>query len=162
MTTSPRWLDILPAIPLARSVPLLHIGTARSLVALHHGPDGWVCHDFSRHTTPIPESLLRVDLDDPQGFAYALRKLPTGRDLLPSGVSIMLTSRHLSGRTTDADRLALALEVFHDEFRREPKRARQLLDHGEIPRDETLDLVEAAAYAMVAHTLFNLDEFLTR
>ena len=41
-------------------------------------------------------------------------------------------------------------------------KAKQFLSVGEFKRDESLDLVEHAAWSVVAQILFNMDETLTR
>jgi len=47
-------------------------------------------------------------------------------------------------------------------YRSEPEAAEELLDNGESLRDETLDRAEHAAFTMIAKTLLNLDETMTR
>ena len=47
-------------------------------------------------------------------------------------------------------------------FAADKKKADELLRIGESPRDGTIDPVEHAAWTILASTLFNLDEFLTR
>jgi len=101
------WLDIMPAIPLARSVPVvrpdygrciaLNAATLTSTADVDTG--GWDAPTFG------PENTERVDLEDPQGFAYALN-YAHGRASLPHQKEILY--RWLNGQTTDADRLALA------------------------------------------------------
>ena len=57
------WTDIMPAIPLARAVPLINLDDGDRLVAT----------DSTLSEEPWPG--WRVDLEDPQGFSYALRWL---------------------------------------------------------------------------------------
>lgn len=133
MTTTPNWLDIMPAIPLARGVPIVDPpGPMRQPewagVATVPTEDGrWQVHWVRRadwrdsDATLTSVEHLRVDLDDPQGFGYALRWLNAQSErkwvelchrcaTLESddhgfgGVVL----RHALGETTDADRLALA------------------------------------------------------
>ena len=78
--TTQNWLDIMPAIPLARGVPVIarhdtHPGRNFDAVCLHAHQGKWVVHDGGTNQGPMPEPMLRVDLADPQGFAYALRWL---------------------------------------------------------------------------------------
>jgi hypothetical protein len=47
-------------------------------------------------------------------------------------------------------------------YRADPEAARQLLAHGDSPRNDKLDAAELAAYASVATILLNLDETLTK
>nr|AKH47092.1 hypothetical protein [uncultured marine virus] len=73
MTLDPaNWLNIMPTIPLARGVTITHRSGDRSLdrVCLEEQPDrnNWRC-DVGGSTPNY-----RVDLEDPQGFAYALRQ----------------------------------------------------------------------------------------
>ena len=49
-----------------------------------------------------------------------------------------------------------------ERFAADKKKATDLLSIGESPRDITLDSVEHASWTILANTLFNLDEFLTR
>lgn len=49
-----------------------------------------------------------------------------------------------------------------ERFAADKKKATDLLSIGESPRDTTLDSVEHASWTILANTLFNLDEFLTR
>jgi hypothetical protein len=48
------------------------------------------------------------------------------------------------------------------QFMRDPEAARKLLRAGESPRDESLDVVEHAAYAVVCSAILNLDEALSK
>jgi len=48
------------------------------------------------------------------------------------------------------------------EFRREPKRAQELVGVGISPRDQSLDVVELAAWTEVCRALLNLHETITR
>jgi len=140
---APHWLDDMPAIPLARSVPVVLLADAsrqrgrmsmcvkgaRGVVTFVR--NGIATVDVRGETCTMRVALLRVDLDDPQGFAYALRHCIASEgddadedpamdwlsdmycdDTAPAG----LVFRHLIGTTTDADRLALAqalAEVSH-------------------------------------------------
>jgi len=113
------WLDIIPAIPLAKNVPIIMLGVLDCGI------------DAARSVTTEDETCvsrvlvlggfvdcegLRVDIDDPQGFGYALRVLfgrepLVGRRLLRKMLGhdhqqAML--RYYAGTTTNADRIALA------------------------------------------------------
>ncbi len=119
------WLDVMLAIPLARGVLVVDAGGTRRIALWASDGDYWW---FSSAKSPIGPGLpneidartVRVDLDDPQGFGYALRwrwavveyRLRAGDKRLIEGAII----RHLNGETTDADRLSLAracAEVAH-------------------------------------------------
>ena len=54
------------------------------------------------------------------------------------------------------------LEVNRSAYRADPQAALKLLHVGESPRDESLDPGELAAWTMVASTILNLDETVTR
>ena len=107
------WLDIMPAIPLARAVPVAarvhcYLGGTDTIRGVCVDPaDDIVWMDGAPGET---DEAARVDLDDPQGFAYALRALcrPTPSSVHYDVQWAQLIDRHLCGETTDADRLALA------------------------------------------------------
>jgi hypothetical protein len=50
----------------------------------------------------------------------------------------------------------------HARFAKDKAAAEKLLKVGEAPRDDKLDPVEVAAWAMVANAILNLDEVVTR
>jgi hypothetical protein len=103
------WLDILPALPLAKGVPVVDVedqGQPRHIVVVVDAD--WL--HLTGHDTPYQDRAFRVDLDEPQGYAYALRHLisssrPTDIRFSSTGTA---TLRHWLGQTTNADRLALA------------------------------------------------------
>ena len=115
------WQDHMPAIPLARAVPcfgprgerFIALGPAVEAGGEMKVPtqyvdtwDGWIEHDCGYK---LPQGL-RVDLDDPQGFGYALRWWmlhAEARDEHPDDFWAWV-DRHMGAVTTDADRLALA------------------------------------------------------
>lgn len=105
------WLDTMPTIPLARAVPVIawHRWDRDSIVRVPSFEDG------TRFNSPGP---WRVDLDDPQGFAYALRYLLS---LIGSSSDAWILDlggdrdafdalcwRGLLGSTSDRDRVELA------------------------------------------------------
>ena len=47
-------------------------------------------------------------------------------------------------------------------FRAEPAAAKRLLEVGEMPRDESFDAAELAAYASLANAVLGTDEAITR
>lgn len=110
------WLEEMPVLPLARGVPVRQ-GDRKGLVVLvirgNLAPGGEGCEvawDDGEHITAggLVDSVdLRVDLDDPQGFGYALRCYAQRRE--GSGPSpLTWMPRYLNSQTTDDDRLALA------------------------------------------------------
>ena len=61
--------------------------------------------------------------------------------------------------------LAALLVVFtaaQAHYKNDPEAAQQLLGFGESKRDESLDVAEHAAWTIVASSILNLDETLTR
>jgi len=112
----------MPALPLARSVPVRCARTGRRGIvlcvlrgALVAGGEGCeVAWDDGEHHTTGADAVdsveLRVDTEDPQGFGYALRywarNEPGGNDT-PEWWWTMV-DHWASGSVTAADRLALA------------------------------------------------------
>jgi hypothetical protein len=86
------------------------------------------------------------------------------------------------GGKTDADRLAFAfrlatarqpsetqfgvllksLRAFRARYRADRAGALKLVSPGEHPRNETLDVAELAAHAVLARLIFNLDQVVTK
>ena len=123
MTTTETWLDIIPALPLVRSVPVgayADLDLLRGVVVdVSNADTCQVVWSDDPKAYDTEASILRVDLDDDQGFGYGLRLL------WQSGVNgnSVLIGKHMGGlasgywraETTDTDRLALAralAEVF--------------------------------------------------
>ena len=115
-TPTPSWLDIMPAIPLARAVPVaarVHCylgGTDTIRGVCVDQADDIVWMDGAPRET---DGAARVDLNDPQGFAYAWRYL-LKLDHSPTYCRgscdrwYWLCSRYEDDTTDDADRLTLA------------------------------------------------------
>jgi hypothetical protein len=114
------WLDIIPAIPLARGVPIIFPSGTRAIV-LKIGtgdraggvvvwdnitPPAWrynrMVTDYSRKRDERP--FMSVDLDDPQGFGWAMRYLAG----TSGGYDVPMLEMWVRGDVTDADRLDLA------------------------------------------------------
>ena len=116
------WIDIIPALPLARGVPVrTRCGGKHAFTALvdsapaglahqHHAKDGGGVELVSMYPHYTQRHYRwRVALDDPQGFGYALRVVGKVYALTdPTSFWWPLTNRHIDGETTDDDRLALA------------------------------------------------------
>lgn len=92
------WLDVMSAIPLARGVPVVNASTGAR----------WVICSQAKAIEMGSNPRMRVDLDDDQGFGYALRQLLRMRGYDIGGD---VESRWWHGKTTDADRLALAIAL---------------------------------------------------
>jgi hypothetical protein len=122
------WIEQIPEVPLTRGVAVIHTagGTAahcaRGVVVDVESVDvdpelgspvAWVAGGGFEGVSQANWPDLRVDLDDPQGFGYALRLY---HQIRPSGHAIrdrprggrVLYDRWLRGATDDADRLLLA------------------------------------------------------
>ena len=111
MSREESWLEVMPRLPLVRGVPLrerLPNGDWVRCVCL--GTTVWT---FLREEWDA--SLLgplRVDLEENQGMAFALRLLAPRYALIdPLGEWWDVMDRHLEGETTDADRLLVARTI---------------------------------------------------
>jgi hypothetical protein len=104
-----------------------------------------------------------VLLNDPQ-FVETSR-LIAQRMLFEGGTSaeerIRFAFRLATSRQPSVEELALLLELLQTQyqtFETKPERARSLLAVGEYQLDNNLDVVELAAYTVVANTIMNLSE----
>jgi hypothetical protein len=75
-----------------------------------------------------------------QAFRLATGRMPSPHELQP---------------------LVRRLRLLDDQFRGNPEDAEQLLSVGDSPLDQSLDVAEHAAYALLCNLLLNLDETLT-
>jgi len=121
------WLDILPAITLARGVPVTSSSRAlatqfgdygRGVVGLHQDTASGPMVRTVRDTGDLDggwtaEHCFRVDLDDPQGFGYALRWLAINSDDRADDIINRLSDQWLNWweSINPADRLALARAI---------------------------------------------------
>jgi hypothetical protein len=135
-----------------------------SLVTLD-APDREVC-TVRRPRTNTPLQAL-VLMNDPT-YVEAARKLAE-RVLAEGGATpadrVTFAFRLCTARKpTDRERTILTrlYEGQLARFRADPAAAVKLLAVGEAPRNEKLDPAEVAAWAMVASTILNLDETVTR
>jgi hypothetical protein len=115
-----------------------------------------------RQSTSTPMQAL-VMLNDPQ-FVEASR-LFAQRMLLEGGDTpeerIRFAFRLATSRMPGEKELTLLSDLLKDQqrvFENEPDRARSLLQIGEYQIDSEVDLVQLAAYAVVANTIMNLSE----
>ena len=128
-------------------------------------PDREYCV-VGRHKTTTPLQAL-VLLNDPT-YVEAARQLGT-RMINEGGATLderfafafgLATSR----KPSDSE-LAVLKRVFFSQaerFEANPEAARKLLSAGASPVDQNLDPVELACYSIVASTILNLDETITR
>ncbi|MDA7887750.1 DUF1553 domain-containing protein, partial [Akkermansiaceae bacterium] len=121
---------------------------------------------IQRQRTNTPLQAL-VTLNDPQfveaGRALAQRLLQSEKkdpaDLIDQGFRLA-TSRPASAKEKEI--LTKLLQENRERFTKDPDSAKRYLATGESPRDENIDLVEHAAWMVIAQTILNLDETLTR
>jgi hypothetical protein len=141
-----------------RSVP-------HPLLATFDAPTREICRVQRQRTdTPLQALALLNDV----AYVEAARHLAQ-RMLTEGGATA--TSRLTYGfrRATARAPLPAELQILEKGldrylaiYRGDPEAARQLLAHGDSPRDDKLDAGELAAYASVATILLNLDETLTK
>ncbi len=113
-----------------------------------------------RQKTSTPLQAL-VTLNDPQ-FVEAARVLAQrgGKGQGESKLIDQLFKSIISRPARPRER-ALMQQLYNDElsdFKKNPKRAAELLSVGEYPVDKTLDKRELAAWTIVASTIMNFDE----
>jgi hypothetical protein len=128
-------------------------------------PDREVC-TANRERTNTPLQAL-VTLNDPQ-FVEASRKFAE-RMIREGGATpaerAKFAFRLATARTPGERELAMLLGLFEKakiRYAAQPGEAIKLLSAGEATRDESLDVPELAAWTMVASTLLNLDETITK
>jgi hypothetical protein len=128
-------------------------------------PDREVCVvRRSRTNTPLQALVL---MNDPT-YVEASRKLAE-RMLKEGGVTpearIAFAFKLATARTPTEKETAVLKRVYetqHTRFAKDKPAAEKLLKVGEAPRDEKLDAIDVAAWAMVANAILNLDEVVTR
>jgi hypothetical protein len=133
-------------------------------LATFDAPDRETCTvRRARTNTPLQALVL---LNDPT-YVEAARKL--AERLMSEADSrdarITLAFRLATGRPPRATELRLLGDLFEaslSDFHARPQTALKLLQVGEAPRNERLDVTELAAWTMVASTVLNLDETVTR
>jgi hypothetical protein len=122
------------------------------------------CNVHGRVTnTPLQALVLMNDVTFVEAARHLAERVlkekhPRARDRLAR------IYRYASARSIDARTLDILndnLVFFLPHFKAHPEAAVAFLAAGESPRDESLDPVEHAAYAAVAHLVLNLDETMT-
>jgi hypothetical protein len=127
-------------------------------------PDREVC-TASRERTNTPLQAL-TQMND-TGFFEAARKLAE-RVIREGGKTpeerIRYGFRLTTGRLPSATESASLLELLARQNSRysDSELAKQLISHGEAPRDERIEPRELAAWTIIATTLLNLDETVTK
>jgi len=85
--------------------------------------------------------------------------------VIHSGEGFGFGFRLLTGRSPSAQELAILDRAYARHlatYRASPDEARNLLAHGDSPRDAKIDVAVFAANTMVASMMLNLDEGITR
>jgi hypothetical protein len=134
-------------------------------LATFDAPDREVCTvRRSRTNTPLQALIL---MNDPT-YVEAARKLAE-RILHEGGTTeesrLEFVFQLATARLPAERERAILQRVYQlqkTRFTRDREAALRLLQTGEAPRDEKLDVVELASWTMVASTILNLDEVLTR
>lgn len=122
-----------------------------------------------RQKTASPLQAL-VLMNDPQFveaariLAEKVQRIPSPSGLPVASVAERLTYcfQALTSRIPRIEELSILTELYTKEmdyFNKNKEKAADLLSVGEFKRDETLDAVTTASYAVVANTLMNFDEF---
>lgn len=116
-----------------------------------------------RTNTPLQSLIL---LNDPTWVeaarVLATRVLQTNSD---DSTRLRQLVRRVLSRLPGDHELSLLRDLLqhqHERFRLAPANAKMLLSVGEWKLDESIDVIELAAMTVVAHTLLNLDEAMTR
>ena len=116
-----------------------------------------------RTNTPIQSLIL---LNDPTWVeaarVLAARVLQTNSD---DGTRLSQLVRRVLSRLPDDYELSLLRDMLQrqrERFLLAPANAKMLISVGEWKQDESIDPIELAAMTVVAHTLLNLDEAMTR
>jgi len=121
---------------------------------------------IQRQRTNTPLQAL-VTLNDPQFLeaarAFAERLLKSDKGSTADRIDLAYryaTARPASGREVEI--LTALYQKNLERFKAAPETAKEFLMVGESPRDDSLDAPEHAAWMVVAQTIMNLDESLTR
>jgi hypothetical protein len=128
-------------------------------------PDRYAC-SVRRQKTSTPLQAL-VLLNDVQ-FVEASRVL--AENMIKKGGSlpnnqIIYAFRSLTSRYPKEEELNILLNLYREElsgFRKNLLHAKQLLQEGESKYDEHLNITELATCTVIANTLMNFDEFITK
>ena len=128
-------------------------------------PDRETCA-VRRARTNTPIQAL-VTMNDPTyveaARKFAERIVREGGNDDPSRIAFAMNTvvSHLP-TTKERASLEKTLERARKTFQHDPQKATQILSVGESPRDESLHPIEVASWAIVATTILNSDEALTR
>jgi hypothetical protein len=128
-------------------------------------PDRYICI-VKRQKTATPLQSL-VLMNDPQyveaSRMLAERMIKEGGNTPEERVTFAFYA--LTSRQPREEELRLLKQLYEEElkdFRKEPKRATQLLNVGEYKRNGNLDANEVAACTIIASSIMNFDEFVVK
>ncbi len=115
-----------------------------------------------RTNTPLQALTLLNDVTYVEAArAFAQRAMKEVED--PKRLDFLFrTMLSRSPTAEEAQILGKRLVQYRAKFRKEPESTKTLLAAGDLPRDPALDPVELASYTLIASTLFNLDEAVTK
>ena len=117
----------------------------------------------SRTNTPLQALTLMNNIAFVEASRLLAERMVRGGETLEGRV--LLGYQFVIGRPPSAAevaRLGADYANYLAEFQKAPSDAKGLLAIGDKPRDASLDPAELAATTMIATTIFNLDETLTR
>ena len=119
-----------------------------------------------RPRTNTPLQAL-VTLNDPQfveaARAFAQRLIKEGGATVESRIDLafrLATARHPNPREIEILKIMVARQA--EIFEADAEKAKSFLKVGESKRDESIDPIEHATWAVIAQMILNLDESVTR
>lgn len=117
-----------------------------------------------RTNTPLQALVTMNDIQFVEAARHlAERLLKEGGSTNDEQISyafLLATARE--PRSTEREVLLNVFQESLQHYKTNPKAAEELLSVGESPRDKKLDVAQVAAWTVVANTILNLDETLTR
>lgn len=111
-------------------------------------------------TTPLQALTLMNNITFVEAARFLAQRMLTEGGTTPRD-HIIFAFRLVNSRRPTAQELAMLLQTlqsFQDDFDKDPTAAASLLTVGEQPVNEELHTTELAAYALLANTIYNLDE----
>jgi hypothetical protein len=116
-------------------------------------------------TTPLQALTLMNNVAFVEAARMLAERMMQQDGSLSSRKRVAWAFRLVTSREPNAAELDLLLSdlaAYQQEFRRQPKSAVTLLAVGEMAVDPTLNTIDLAAYALVANTILNLDESISK
>jgi hypothetical protein len=135
------------------------------MMALFDAPNREVCTaKRARTNTPLQALALMNDtqyVEAARALAQrTMKECPGTVEERIAWAFRLATSRKPSEQ--EAAVLKKLYEAQLEDYKQKPETAKELVSHGESPRDESLDVCELAAWTTVASTILNLDETVTK